>query len=249
MECIDRAGMIRFFTDSPFNEGVQTVLPEEAARHARARRIAVGEAAELLDGRGHIGRGHVSAVTGSSVTVEINEVATVPKPPALDVLVPVADRERMLWAAEKSAELQVSVWQPVYFERSRSVNPRGEGEKFRAKVRARMVSALEQSGGAWLPDIRSEIDAGAAWQHGSDAYQHLICDSRGTSIAEHITLQHTVLAVGPEGGFTATEIASAESAGWKRASLGPTTLRFETAIIAGVAVIRSACWRTDAGGY
>ena len=35
----------------------------------------------------------------------------------------------------------------------RSVSPRGEGPAFGEKVRARMLSALEQSGGAWLPTI------------------------------------------------------------------------------------------------
>jgi 16S rRNA (uracil1498-N3)-methyltransferase len=242
VERIDRSRMIRFFEDTPLSEGIQTVLGDDAARHARARRITIGEPTEVLDGCGHIGRGDVVGLTASAVTVEIRQVVEVPKPPALDVLVPVADRERMLWAAEKCAELQISVWQPVYFERSRSVNPRGEGDRFRAKVRARMVSALEQSGGAWLPAIRSELDVEEAWQHGNSEAQRLLCDSRGTSLGDHITLQHSVLAVGPEGGFTEAEIASAESSGWKRASLGPSTLRFETAIIAGVAVLRNRTW-------
>ena len=37
--------------------------------------------------------------------------------------------------------------------------------------------------------------------------------------------------IGPEGGFTENEISLAKGAGWKAASLGPLTLRGETAAI------------------
>ena len=40
-----------------------------------------------------------------------------------------------------------------------------------------------------------------------------------------------VAAIGPEGGFTAEEIDTAESVGFTAASLGPTILRVETAAI------------------
>ena len=48
-----------------------------------------------------------------------------------------------------------------------------------------------------------------------------------------------VLLFGPEGGFASAEIERLTEAGWQRASLGDTTLRFETAGIAAVAVCRA----------
>ena len=47
------------------------------------------------------------------------------------------------------------------------------------------------------------------------------------------------LAFGPEGGWKEQELAVFASAGWKSASLGPTILRAETAVIAAVAVAAS----------
>jgi 16S rRNA (uracil1498-N3)-methyltransferase len=41
-----------------------------------------------------------------------------------------------------------------------------------------------------------------------------------------------VFAVGPEGGFTDTEVAAAGAAGWRRVALGPRVLRVETAAVA-----------------
>jgi 16S rRNA (uracil1498-N3)-methyltransferase len=49
-----------------------------------------------------------------------------------------------------------------------------------------------------------------------------------------------VLAVGPEGGWTADELHSFGQAAWSSASLGDTILRAETAAIAAVAVVSSA---------
>jgi 16S rRNA (uracil1498-N3)-methyltransferase len=49
-----------------------------------------------------------------------------------------------------------------------------------------------------------------------------------------------MLAVGPEGGWSAAEIALFARAGWHSASLGPRILRVETAVIAALAIV-NAC--------
>jgi 16S rRNA (uracil1498-N3)-methyltransferase len=46
--------------------------------------------------------------------------------------------------------------------------------------------------------------------------------------------------LGPEGGIEADELAFLEANGWRPARLASTTLRFETAGIAAIAVIRAA---------
>ncbi len=46
-----------------------------------------------------------------------------------------------------------------------------------------------------------------------------------------------VLAIGPEGGWTEDEFASARSFGYQEASLGRLILRTETAVIAGLCAI------------
>ena len=55
-----------------------------------------------------------------------------------------------------------------------------------------------------------------------------------------------VLALGPEGGWTAAELALFAGAGWQSASLGPRILRAETAAIAALAIV--GAWHT-AGGW
>jgi 16S rRNA (uracil1498-N3)-methyltransferase len=61
----------------------------------------------------------------------------------------------------------------------------------------------------------------------------LVADRDGVPLEEIVTAGNLVVAlVGPEGGFTAEELATVEAAGGRRVSLGPHVLRVETAAIA-----------------
>ena len=91
-------------------------------QHARARRVNRGDAARVTDGKGHVGWGQILSVGKNDLGIAIASIENVPRPLPLDVIVPVADRDRMLAAAEKCVELQVSAWHPAYFARSRSVS-------------------------------------------------------------------------------------------------------------------------------
>jgi 16S rRNA (uracil1498-N3)-methyltransferase len=55
-------------------------------------------------------------------------------------------------------------------------------------------------------------------------------------LAFHPCGGETLLAIGPEGGWTEDELGLFRKAGWTSASLGPTILRAETAAIAGIAI-------------
>lgn len=233
----DRARVITLFWDS-ISEGSLT-LDEARAQHARVRRAAVGDAVRLVDGKGTEAHGTVEALEKRSLVVDVHRVTRIRRPPRLDVIVPVADRDRMLTAAEKCVELQVTAWRPAYFERSRSVSPRGEGAKFGEKVIARMESALEQSSGAWLPAMHPEVEFERILED-ADLSSCVLLDASGDSLPPAEWASVPAFAVGPEGGISSEELGRARERGWRIARLGASTLRFETAIIAGAAVIRAA---------
>jgi 16S rRNA (uracil1498-N3)-methyltransferase len=158
----------------------------------------------------------------------------------------VADRERMLWLAEKATELGVASWRPVLWRRSRSVGPRGEGAGFQAKVRARMISALVQSEGAWLPEIHPDAPLDRALR-ALPGGARLVLDVDGEPMDEIAPGAPVVLAVGPEGGMEPREIEDLEAAGFRRARLPGNILRFETAAIVGVALARASADRAARG--
>ena len=68
-------------------------------------------------------------------------------------------------------------------------------------------------------------------------------NERGATLSEILhdqsEIMSLVLAVGPEGGWTADELQLFEQARWIAASLGDTILRAETAAIAALAIARA----------
>lgn len=228
-----------FLADAPFASGTTVALPEAAAHHARVKRMNVGDDVRVTDGRGRVAEGSIHRIARASVEVAVRDVTFAERPTALVLHPPVGDRDRMLWLAEKATELAVTEWKPVLFHRSRSVGPRGEGEAFQAKVRARMVSALEQSGGAWLPEMHPVTDLAAAAHDAAMPVRYLL-DAGGTRLDASDAAAGAAVILGPEGGLQPEERAQLVAAGWRPVALATTILRFETAAVAALAVVRAA---------
>ena len=240
MERDAEAPVATFFTAERLASGETTTLGESAAHHARVKRLDAGDPVRLTDGAGHVARGTIGELRRGALDVSVTRVDEVERPSPIHLRVPVGDRDRMLWLAEKVTELGVASWQAVHFRRSSSVSPRGEGPTFAEKVRARMASALEQSGGAWLPAILPDVRL--AELSTSARELRIVLDAGGASLPEILRLDGTaepVILFGPEGGIEPDEMKVLESNGWRRSRLAATTLRFETAGIAAVAVCRA----------
>jgi 16S rRNA (uracil1498-N3)-methyltransferase len=232
----DRSPVATFFSDAAIGVGATVSLGDAAAHHARVKRLENGDRIRLTDGNGRLALGVIASLhRGCDVAIE--SVADVAPQPPIHLKVPVGDRDRMLMLAEKATELGVTTWQAVRFRRSMSVTPRGEGAAFADKLRARMISALEQSGGAWLPrqlpDVapRDVIGAGMC----------VLLDIGGEPLPRLVgSAGETSLLFGPEGGLERDEHEALVTGGWRAARLAATTLRFETAGIAAIAVVRAA---------
>jgi len=235
VERTDRAPVATFFAADAFVVGGTLTLAEEAAHHIRVARVAVGECVALRDGAGKAALGTLVKVSRSSALVDVTETSEMPRPAPIHLLAPVADRDRMLWLAEKVTELGVTSWRPLVWRRSKSVSPRGEGPTFQAKVRARMTSALVQSGGGWLPDIFPEATierAVAAAPLGT----RVILSKDGEPIVGVPMKTPITIVLGPEGGMEPGERDAFIGAAFLPVTLGQTTLRFETAGVAAVAI-------------
>jgi 16S rRNA (uracil1498-N3)-methyltransferase len=240
VERSDRAPVATFFAPGLWDAGVE--LDEAAAHHAGVKRLQVGDPVRLTSGDGRLACGTIAELAKRRMRVAVDESSReqVPAPLRVELWAPVGDRERMLLLAEKAVELGASAWRPVIHRRSRSVTPRGEGEAFRDKVRLRMQNALEQCGAAWLPEAFAEVTLDVAMRD-AGAVQGLLLDGAGAPL---LALRETVrapvaLALGPEGGLEPDERDRFLEAGWRAASLGANVLRFETAGIAALAIVRS----------
>lgn len=258
-----------FVSDEALAPGATLTLGEDAAHHMRVRRLDVGARVRVLDGQGMRGEGLLVQLAKRHASVTIETAEQVPPPSPIHLLLPVADKDRMLWLAEKAAELGVASWRPVMFRRSKHVTPRGEGPTFQQKLRARMVSALEQSGSAWLPTMFPEATVEHAIAARPDGAA-LLLDAEGDPLLDVLGRERAplgglaaaafavpdpavapdaarteavTLVVGPEGGLEPAERDAFVAGGFHLAALGASVLRFETAAIAAVAAVRAALER------
>jgi 16S rRNA (uracil1498-N3)-methyltransferase len=244
-----------FLSHEPFVAGGSITLSDEEMNHIRALRLSAGAAVALRDGAGNGAEGVLVRIAKNAAVVEISSARQFQQLPPVHLLAPIADRERMLSLGEKATELGVTTWRPVLWKRSRSVSPRGEGPTFQQKLKARMTSALLQSRGGWLPEIFPEATVDRAITS-SPPGTRLFLDSdelEGASSVLQAAMRLTsldvkspvVIALGPEGGVEPAERDQFLAAGFVRTSLGPYVLRFETAGIAALAMVRSMLGRED----
>jgi 16S rRNA (uracil1498-N3)-methyltransferase len=236
VERTHRRSVATFVTTEPLVVGTTAMLGDEISHHLRVRRSEIGDRIGLRDGAGTSADGTLVRLAKGSASVDIEDVVHHPVLPSVHLLLPVADRDRMLWLAEKATELGATSWRPVLWKRSRSVATKGEGKTFAARVRARMENALGQSGGAWLPAIYPEAPLDRAISALPTDATRIVMERGNASLATVSMSAPVILAIGPEGGMEPEELAMLTDVGFVPATVGGSTLRFETAALAALAV-------------
>lgn len=195
----------------------------------RARRLKVGDRVRLVDGRGSARWSVVGEVTARRAVLRVREAAPVFEPHRRVALFVAAVRpERAAWLVEKATELGLRELQWFVSERTSRSWPERALERQRRVARA----ALEQSGGAWLPEIGAPVALGEAKIESGSVVLH---PGAGTALPA-VAGSAEALVVGPEGGFSEREIADLAARGAVPAHLGPRVLRTETAALAALAV-------------
>jgi 16S rRNA (uracil1498-N3)-methyltransferase len=121
------------------------------------------------------------------------------------------------------------------------VSPRGEGPTFQQKLLARMTSALEQSGGAWMPTPFPDGTVETAIAAAPEGVR-IVLEKGGAPMASMIPADPAVpvtIVLGPEGGLESAELEQFGEASFRMASIGSSLLRFETAGVVAMGVARA----------
>jgi len=227
----------RFFCPEPPTLGRVTLQGDEARHLARVRRVEVGQVVELFDGRGANFRAEVEDLGRGHVDLRVVGPKSQARPPALTLSLAsaVPKGDRFDWLVEKATELGVARLTPLTTERS-VVDPRSAKLD---RLRRVVVEASKQS----RRDLLMELDRPIEWPallKSAGADHRLLAHPGGRPIAGVGGFRRgesALLAIGPEGGFSDLEVEQAISAGWQAVSLGPTTLRVETAALAASALL------------
>jgi len=222
----------------PFQAGGVVILDEEEANHLKVRRVADGDAVRLVDGRGGIATARV-ARDKDVVAVRVVATTTVAAPPATEVWVGSGDRDRFLGVIEKATELGATRVLPLITERSQQVATRFQASHVE-KAGKRAREAIKQCGAAWAPAVGAPLPLAEALRAPAPKVTRLLADPEGGPLPGIRESDPVQWAIGPEGGFTDSELGALRTAGFRPVALSRAVLRFDTAALAALALTAQA---------
>ena len=240
--------MPRFYCPVPLATGAELDLPAGAARHVQVLRLQPGGLLTLFNGDGGEFDATVLRMGRSDVQVQVGTHHATEREAALPVhlVVGMPANERMDWLVEKATELGVASIQPVAMAHSVLRLKADRADKKVAHWQGVAVAACEQSGRNRVPRVHDVLDF-AAWlrqaQQNPAGLRAMLSLREGTRTLPQLlahqapSLHGVTFLSGPEGGLAAAEESAAAAAGFAPVTLGPRTLRAETAPLAALAAL------------
>ena len=190
---------------------------------------------ELFDGRGQSAIAEITLVKKDRVEVRIVEMREPPvaPQPAIRLAVAPPKGDRFRWLVEKATELGIDQLIPMLTERT-VVEP-GAGKL--DKLQAAVVAACKQSGRNWVMSVLENTLFAACLlgpQIEGATRTVLMGDPDGEIFQPEMLPAGTgevLLLIGPEGGWSDSELEHASRSGARRVRIADQILRTETAAL------------------
>jgi len=230
-------------TEGP--EGIR--LSGETSRYvARVLRLASGDPLTLFDGSGWEFDSTVQGIARGRVTVRVQGRRRGKRAPSVEISLGLGllKGQKSELVLQKAVELGVREIRPMVTSRTvRTVDPeRAEQRVVRWEKIAREAS--RQSGRADVPKIRPVASFNQVVTEAASFDLRILLSERAgqplRAVARGIEAPtgKILVVAGPEGGFSPEEETLAVGHGFVPVSLGPRTLRAETAAILGVGLVQ-----------
>ena len=204
-------------------------ITDEEARHAeKVLRYRAGDAIRVADGAGNTYEGRISFIGNKTLQVDILQKQSVPRPNDLVLILGlIRNRQRLEYAIEKAVELgatEIALFKSDHSER---------GKVNLSRLQAIGLSAMKQSLRPYLPPIHYYDSLAETLRKYSDhalvaAHEKIKIDIPAPFTRE----KHYAALIGPEGGFSESEVQIMGKAKAELISLGTYRLRSETAVTA-----------------
>lgn len=242
-----------------WDERSAVLLDAQALHLARVLRAQPGQEYDIVAG-GFVRRGVIDSVREDAVEFSLHEYLDSPEPAPFTLALSIIRFEPFEWAVEKLTELGVARIVPLIAQRSEKHLVHASAKRVE-RWRRIAREAAQQSRRANVPEIADPIAAAHYAASVAEGRKLLLSeqerdqlllnwlddtqpdetqpDDTGPADAASSSSQPIQMhaAIGPEGGWTNTELASFARHGWHPVTLGPRILRAETAAIALASVL------------
>jgi len=232
----------RIHTDEVLEPDTEIALQGTAAHYLlRVLRLVPGQAVVLFNGDGSDYASELISAAKKDVLIRILSrlPARAESPLPITLVQALSRGERMDQTLQKSTELGAAAFQPVNTER---VEVRIKSERLEKRMehwRNVVISGCEQSGRAIVPPVSEPLELADWLGRVSGATRIILQPGAETPLARIELKDRIELLIGPEGGFSDSELALMRLNGVRAASLGPRILRTETAGPAAIAILQS----------
>lgn len=229
--------------------GNQAVLTGSNAEHlSRVLRARIGEQFEIAT-PGGVRLGEIVAVQPERVVFSLRS-AQISEPDRstlkVHLYLAIFKFDRFEWAVEKCTELGVTAIVPLIAART-DAHLATAAKKRVERWRRIAHEASQQSRRRGSPEVFDPEKLNNVIAVAPAKRIVLSETERQQSLLSSVKDSHEVsLAIGPEGGWTSSELGLFQSNGWLSASLGTTILRAETAATAALAITQGAFQQSGA---
>jgi 16S rRNA (uracil1498-N3)-methyltransferase len=241
--------MARIFVSAQQLVGDRVTLDRAAAKHlVKVLRLQVGDEVWIFDGCGTEIEGRIVRASTAGVELALGRRRRVlSSSVTITLLQSVPRGDRMDFIVQKTTELGITRIVPVLSSRGMVKPPAGKSQRWRTIAQ----EAARQSGRADVPEVAEPLAFGVALAGAAAAGGTCLIfweEERALPLRKvlaQLSPTPITLLVGPEGGFSEQEVASAREHGFRVVGLGPRILRVETAALVAVALTQSAVGGLD----
>jgi 16S rRNA (uracil1498-N3)-methyltransferase len=221
-----------FYTPDIAPSHPQYFLNEEESKHAiRVLRLETNAEVQLIDGRGGLYTAFIKDAHPKRTILQITNVVTAynKRNHYLHIAIaPTKNLDRLEWFLEKATEIGIDEITLIICQRSERKEAKVE------RLNKIITSAIKQSLKAYHPVLNEPVALTKFLAQPFECQKFIAhCeDTAKTSLSAEIEKHNGYLIlIGPEGDFSAPEIAAALQNGYKAITLGESRLRTETAAL------------------
>jgi 16S rRNA (uracil1498-N3)-methyltransferase len=229
---------------------------DQAAHLARVLRAQPGQIFDLV-ANGFLHRAEVAAVSEAEVRFILHEELEADAALPIHLLLAIFKFDHFEWAIEKATELGVARITPILAQRTEK-HLALAAPKRAERWRRIALESSKQSRRTDVPEILDPTGLAEALRTETAPLRILLSETeQQTTLTSALGAPGLAsetwesgatalaLAIGPEGGWTAEEMALFTAHSWQPVTLGPRILRAETAAIAAIAIAAAHLARQD----
>jgi 16S rRNA (uracil1498-N3)-methyltransferase len=217
-------------------EGIYYLDAVESRHCTKVLRKKNGDRIQITDGKGHLYHATISNGDAHQCTFNVQEkIAASPRDYHIHIAIsPIKNTDRLEWFVEKAVELGVDEITLIECDHTEKAHVKSE------RLVKLAISAMKQSLKWTLPTIAGPVNV-SGFITNSTAPSRFIAhvDPANPVHLIHIAPPHSryLILIGPEGDFSAEELALALKNGFQAVSLGTSRLRTETAGLAACHIL------------